>query len=259
MAHLQLLNKRIVVTRAEEQSWNVAAMLRKAGAIVILVPTITIIPAVLSQKDEACISSFYGYDVVIFPSVNSVKNFFTKITIDKYSPVTPYIVAIGSKTAESVAEFGFAADFVPVKFASEVLMKSLAEFEWKAKRVLIPAGNLSNDELIDLVESKGAVADKVVVYETVPNDSIDGAIKEEIRSRQFDAIIFYSPSQVKNFISIFGAEVLNGKRIATIGPTTKKTVEHYGLEVAIVPDKSTTEDLIACLCRSGFAQAGGSA
>jgi uroporphyrinogen-III synthase len=247
MAHLRLLNKRIVVTRAEEQSENIVSMLRKVGAIVLLVPTIRTVPANLSSEDELRISSFYKYAIVIFSSTNCVKNFFSKIIIREDLPSKPFIIAVGKKTAEVIAEFGFSADFIPGKFTSEEMMKSLSDFEWKEKRVLIPVGNLSNDELVDLVKSKGAVADKVVVYETVLNDSIDDAVKTEIRLGQFDMIVFYSPSQVKNFVSIFGADILKEKQIAVIGPTTKKTVEHYGLYVDIIPDNSTTEDLIASL------------
>ncbi len=247
MAHLQLLNKRIVITRAEEQSENIASMLRKAGAIVLLVPTIRIVPADLSSEDNSRISSFYKYDVLIFSSTNAVKYVFSRVVISKDSLLKPYIIAVGKKTAEAIADFGFSADFIPGKFNSEEMIKSLASFEWKEKRVLIPVGNLSNDELADFVKSKGAFADKVVVYKTLPNDSIDDAIKAEIRSAKFDLIIFYSPSQVKHFVSIFGVDILKKKQIAVIGPTTKKTVEHYGLDVDIIPDNSTTGDLIASL------------
>lgn len=247
MARKPLLNKRIVVTRAEEQADNIASMLREAGATVILVPTIRIVPEKLSSEDESRVRSFYEYDAVIFPSVNSVKNLFSNLAIEKHTGTKPYIVAIGKKTAEAIADIGLAADFIPGKFTSEKLMESLAAFDWRAKRVLIPVGDLSNDELADFVESNGAVADQVVVYRTLPNDSIDDAIKSAIRSGQFDMIIFYSPSQVKNFINIFGSDILKAKQIAAIGPTTKKSVEHYGLNVSIVPDNSTTEDLFACL------------
>ena len=76
---LPLFGKRIVVTRAEEQSENVVLLLRKAGASVIMAPTIKIVPAELSSEDERRTFSFYEYDVVIFPSMNSVRNFFVKI------------------------------------------------------------------------------------------------------------------------------------------------------------------------------------
>ncbi len=254
---LPLSNKRIVVTRAAEQSDNIVSMLKAKGATVLLVPTIRIIPANLSSEDELRISSFYKYDVAVFPSANSVKNLFAKITIDKQSPTKPYIIAIGKKTGETIENFGFTPDFIPGKSSSEELVKSLAKFEWKGKSVLIPVGNLSNSDLADFMKTAGAIVYQVVVYKTEPNDSIDNEMKTQILSGQFDMIVFYSPSQVKNFAAIFGADILKGKQIATIGPTTKKSVEHYGFNVAVTPDNSTTEDLITSVCRSGFAQAGG--
>ena len=111
---------------------------------------------------------------------------------------------------------------------------------------------MSNDEIAEFVESNGAVADRVVVYNTLPNDSIDEKIKSEIRNAEFDLIIFYSPSQVKSFINIFGVEILKDKQIAVIGPTTKKAVEHHGLHVTIVPENSTTENLVESLYKLDY-------
>lgn len=244
---MPLLNKRIVVTRAEEQSEGMISLLQKTGAVVIPVPTIKIVPAKMSSEDRSRILSFYDYDVVIFPSANSVRNVLPQIDIVRQKATKPYIIAIGRKTAEAISEFGFAADFIPGRFTSEELMKSLADFDWKTKRVLIPVGNLSSGELVDFVRSKGAVTDQVVVYNTEPNDSIDNETKSEIRNARFDIIIFYSPSQVKNFVAIFGADILRDKQIAVIGPTTRRAIEHYNLDVAIVPENSTTEDLITTL------------
>ena len=244
---LPLLNKRIVVTRAEGQSEDIVSLLEKTGATVIPVPTIKIVPAEMSSEDRSRIFSFYDYDVVIFSSANSVRNVLAQIDINREVATRPYIIAIGKKTAETISEFGFAADFIPGKFTSDQLMKSLANFDWRAKRVLIPVGNLSNGELAGFVRLLGATADQVVVYNTVPNDSIDEKTKSEIQNARFDIMIFYSPSQVKNFIAIFAADVLREKQIAVIGPTTKKAVEHCGLEVSIIPDNSTTEDLITTL------------
>jgi uroporphyrinogen-III synthase len=244
---LPLLNKRVVVTRAEGQSENISLLLKKAGATVIPVPTIRIVPTNLSPEDESHVHSFYEYNAVIFSSANSVRNLLPKISTDEHRTTKPYIVAIGEKTAEAISEFGIAVDFVPGKSTSEELMNSLAGFDWNTKKVLIPVGNLSNNELADFVRSKGGVVDQVIVYETLPNDSIPDPIKSEIQNKKFDIIIFYSPSQVRNFNDIFGVEVLKEKQIAVIGPTTKKAVEHYNLDVAIIPDNSTTEDLITTL------------
>jgi uroporphyrinogen-III synthase len=118
-----------------------------------------------------------------------------------------------------------------------------------AKKVLIPKGNLSGSKIGEFVRSKGGIADEVVVYKTVPNNSIDDHLKAEVSSGRFDTIIFYSPSEVRNFLSVFGSEILKGKEIAVIGPTTRKAAEESGIAVDIVPETSTTEVLIGCLVK----------
>jgi uroporphyrinogen-III synthase len=244
---LPLSGKRIVITRPEDQSGNMVSMLEKAGATVLALPTIKIVPAKLSGEDQSRIARFCEYDVVIFPSANSAGNLFSKISVGMQPPAKPYVIAVGRRTAEAIAGYGVRVDLVPENFTSEDLKRSMADLNWKGKRVLIPVGNLSTRDLGNFVESKGGVADQVVVYETLPNDSVDVTLKSEIGSGQFDVIIFYSPSQARNFIEILGVDVLKEKPIAVIGPTTKRAVEHYGLDVAIIPDNSTTEDLIASL------------
>ena len=247
MVQQSLLNKRIVVTRAEEQAEKVISMLREVGASVILVPTIKVMPAALSAEDASRISRWYEYDIVVFTSTNAVRNFISKIVVGRRESVKPYIIAIGEKTAAALAGSGIRADFIPLKFTSDDLIKSLSGFDWKGKRVLLPVGNLFNHEIAECVKSNGGFIDQVVVYENLPNDSIDEGTKSEIRNGEFDLIVFYSPSQVKNFVDAFGIDVLKGKQIAAIGPTTKKAVEHYKLSVSILPNNSTTEDLIESL------------
>jgi len=254
MVHNSFLNKRIVVTRAEEQSENVAAALKDQGANVILAPVIKVVPADLSPEDEMRVASFYEYDVVIISSINAVKSFFSKVPVRKETFSKPFIIAIGERTARGVISYGFSVDFVPPNFTSKELIKSLSkmdtirkDFEWCGKKILIPVGNLADDKIANFLRSKGAVVEKVVVYKTLLNDLIDNSVKREINSGKFDAVIFYSPSQVKNFVSIFGIDVLKNKFIATIGVTTKAAVEEYGLPVDVVPIKPSSDDLITAM------------
>jgi len=242
-----LANMRIVVTRAEEQSGSVATMLSQLGAHVLLVPTIRIEAAELSPDNSLRISNFRDYDAIIFTSINSVKKFFPHVKALQNFPERPFVVSIGKKTAEALEEAGLAPDLISGKSNTQDLLKSLGNSDWGGKKVLIPTGNLSSTEIADFVKSRGGIADEVVVYNTLPNDAIGPELRNEVASGQFDVIVFYSPSQVKNFIYIFGAGVLAGKRIAVIGPTTKKAVERHDLQAAVIPDNSTTEDLVSTL------------
>ncbi len=246
---LPLSSKRIVVTRTEDQSESITTELEKFGAHVLCVPTIRIETAALSQEDSARIAGFSGYDVVIFTSVNAVKNAALHAGMKKGADGKPFVIAIGKKTSETVTQAGIIPDFVPDKFNSAELMKSLGDFDWKGKRVLIPKGSLSGSEVADSVRAHGGAAEEVVVYNTLPNDSIDVGMKEQIVAGEFDIVAFFSPSQVRNFLGVFGARVLSGKEIAAIGPTTRKAAENLGLGVDVVPENSTIENLVASLVR----------
>lgn len=239
--------KRIVVTRAEEQTGFISSELRRLGADVLGVPTIRIQPAELSSEDAAKISAFGKYDVAIFTSTNAVRHVKSRCDFKKNSDGKPYVVAIGRRTAELLTESGIVPDLVPDKFNSTDLMKSLGEFDWTDKRVLVPKGNLAGSEVGDSIGTHGGTVEEVVVYNTIPNDNIDPELKKQVVSGGFDAVVFFSPSQIKNFLKVFGASVLKGKEIAVIGPTTKKAAEGSGLKVDVVPENSTTESLIASM------------
>ncbi len=243
--HLPLSGKKIVVTRAEEQSGFISAELEKLGASVLGVPTIRIEAAELTAADAAKVSAFSKYDVAVFTSTNAVSYVRSHVDLKRGPDMKPYVVAIGKRTAGLLAESGIVPDLIPEKFNSADLMKALGEFEWTGKKVLLPKGNLAGSEVADSIRAHGGTVDEVVVYHTKPNDTIDGQLKSQVTSGKFDAVVFFSPSQIKNFLNVFGTSVLKGKEIAVIGPTTKKAAENSGLNVDVVPENSTTESLIA--------------
>lgn len=244
---LPLSGKRIVVTRAEEQSGFISKELEKLGASVLGVPTIKIEPAKLSPEDDAKVSAFGKYDVAIFTSTNAVRHVGSHVDMKKGGDGKPYVVAIGKRTGEMLGGSGIAPDLIPDKFNSADLLESLGGLDWKGKKVFVPKGNLAGSEVADSIRAHGGTAEEVVVYNTLPNDSIDGQLKGEVESGKFDAIVFFSPSQIKNFLNVFGNSVLGGKKIAVIGPTTKKAAESSGLHVDVMPGNSTTESLIASM------------
>lgn len=247
MDGLPLSGRRIVVTRAEEQSGSITTGLEKLGANVIGLPTIQIEPASLSPEDSRKVSAIVNYDVVVFASVNAVQHLRSHVSIKKDAAGRPFVVAIGRRTAELLNESGIKPDLIPEKYTSTDLLKTLAGLDWKGKKVLIPKGNLAGSEVAVSIRAHEGEVDEVVVYNTLPNESLDEGLKSLISSRGFDAIVFFSPSQIKNFLAMFGASVLKGKEIAVIGPTTKKAAENAGLKVDVVPVNSTIESMIASM------------
>ncbi|MGB1252347.1 MAG: uroporphyrinogen-III synthase, partial [Candidatus Promineifilaceae bacterium] len=80
-----LLGKRIVVTRAQEQSAEMATQLEQLGAIVIRCPLIAFdpLPTATAQLDAALQQSF---DWLLFTSQNGVRFFFESFVENKAPP-----------------------------------------------------------------------------------------------------------------------------------------------------------------------------
>src|SRR5437764_14512888 len=74
-----LSGRTVMITRAREQAAEFAAALESFGARVVSCPTIEIVaPDTYALLDEA-IENLFGYDWVIFTSVNGVEHFLRRL------------------------------------------------------------------------------------------------------------------------------------------------------------------------------------
>ena len=72
-----LTGKKILITRARDQSGEFATQLKNLGAEVIEFPTIEIVPPIRWKELDRAIDRLNSYDWVLFTSANGV-NFFWK-------------------------------------------------------------------------------------------------------------------------------------------------------------------------------------
>src|SRR5215210_7706677 len=117
-----LAARTIVITRARAQSAEFAAELERLGARVISCPTIEIVePENYELLDEA-IDNLYGYDWLIFTSVNGV-NFFLRRLETLGHDVSELdelrVCSIGEATALRLREAQVHVDVVPEQFKAE--------------------------------------------------------------------------------------------------------------------------------------------
>ena len=126
-------------------------------------------------------------------------------------------------------------DLIPPISSSESINQLLSENLVNEKSILIPGSKLSNSNLYNLLEAKGAMVDFIAVYE----NNIPNIVKPAIQKDIIDLVIFTSPSTFYNFISIFEIDNLQkyftDRTIAAIGSVTKESIESKNLEVQIVP------------------------
>ncbi len=74
-----LTGKKILITRAREQSGEFATLLKKTGAEVIEFPTIEIVPPLRWKELDQAIDQLKSYDWIIFTSANGVHFFWQRL------------------------------------------------------------------------------------------------------------------------------------------------------------------------------------
>ncbi|MBD0372283.1 MAG: uroporphyrinogen-III synthase [Pyrinomonadaceae bacterium] len=256
MKEQPLLDRTIVITRALKQAGPFAAALEAYGARVISCPTIEIVePESFAALDEA-IQNLYGYDWLIFTSVNGVDFFLRRLNhlghnVSELDELK--VCAIGEATAERLREASIHVDLVPEEFKAEGVFSALEKFiggrdAFQGQNFLIPRAAQARDYLPRALEAAGARCDVVPVYRTVaPQDTEKRRVEALLAGGAVDCITFTSSSTVRNFAELFDttdlSSLLAGVEVACIGDITASTAAEYGLQTDIQPAEFTTEAL----------------
>jgi uroporphyrinogen III methyltransferase / synthase len=250
-----LAGKTVVVTRAAAQAAEFATALEDYGAKVFLCPTIEITdPESFDRLDEA-IDHLYGYDWLIFTSVNGVDFFLRRLkarrkNVDELDELKT--CAIGEATAERLRDAHIHVDVVPADFKAEGIFESLTNFVGGREKlhglnILLPRAAMARDYLPKALEEAGARVDVVPAYRTVVPENVDRGRLSAMLAGDADCIAFTSSSTVRNFALLFDtsdlSQILSGLTIASIGDITAETAKEYGLTVHIQPEQFTIRAL----------------
>lgn len=261
-----LRGRTVVITRALAQSADFTAELERYGARVVACPTIEIVePASYAPLDEA-LEHLYGYDWIVFTSVNGVDFFMRRLTAfghDASELDDLRVCAIGSATADRLRDRSVHVDVVPGEFKAEGVFDALANYlggreKFDCLNFLIPRAAVARDHLPLALEEAGARADVVPVYRTVAPQTTDRARVEALLvGGAVDCITFTSASSVKNFALLFDtrdlSQLLVDVKVACIGDITARTAEDFNLPTDIQPTEFTTSALARAVAEH-FAQ-----
>lgn len=251
-----LADRTIIITRARAQAAEFAAELERYGARVVACPTIEITaPESYAALDEA-IAHLYGYDWIIFTSVNGVDYFLKRLSELGHETSeldTLRVCSIGEATALRLREAQVHVDVVPEQFKAEGVFEALINYlggagGLHALNFLIPRAAVARDYLPLALEGAGARVDVVTAYRTVaPQSQERGRIEALLSGGAVDCITFTSSSTVSNFAQLFDTsdlgELLEGVTIACIGDITANTASSFHLHTHIQPAEYTTTAL----------------
>jgi uroporphyrinogen III methyltransferase/synthase len=250
MNQKSLAGKRILITRAREQSGGFAAQLEKIGAEVIEFPIIEMVAPLHWGEVDRAIDQLKSYDWIIFTSANGVDFFWQRLAERRgphHLPSSLKVCAIGPATARRLKEKGVSVHYIPEKFVAESILEGFEKMSIQGKRILLARAKKARDILPKGLRKMGAKVDGVAVYRTVRPRGGSKKLRKLLAEGKIDVITFTSSSTVNHFAELLKKEdfkkLLKGVAIACIGPITARTAKEWALKVQIQPEQYTIPDL----------------
>ena len=248
-----LFGKRIVVTRAAQQSSVLTDRLAELGADVLEMPATTIARLDLAPL-RAEMAALEGYQWLVFTSQNAVSIFWEQLLgsgRDARALAGLSIAAVGPATAGALLERGIAVDVIPERFVAEGLLEKLSERDDVAgARVLYVTAEGSREVLPEGLESLGAEVNIIHAYRSIRDGTGANKLKKALDSGTVSAVTFTSASAVRGYVDAVGEELSLRAPAVTIGPQTSEAVTAAGIELLGEAEESTTDGLLAAVERA---------
>ena len=253
-----LFGKRILVTRPREQAAELVDLVESMGAEAIEAPMIRIAPPEdHGPLDEACARAG-TFDWIVFSSVNAVDPFIERLLR------TPHdlralggvkLCAVGPATAERLAHHGLKVDVTPGEYRSEAVLHAMSKIgDVRGLTILLPRADIGRELLAEELRKQGAEVTEVTAYRTIatePDREGEPDVYRMLLERRIDVVTFTSPSAVRNFVKVLGAEpavdLLRPTIVASIGPVTAEAATQCKIQTTILPAQSTIRALVEAI------------
>ena len=233
-----------MLTRALDHIGDEAALLRRLGATVDVVPLIRIGPPPNESALDQAVKALDDFDWLVFTSRSAVEAF---SRLARPLPHALRLAAVGPVTAAAVrVATGRAADLIPGNFDANTLATALIRTAEPRARILILQAELARPELAARLRAEGFDVVACSAYSTIEQAPAD--LRERIAAA--DAIVLASASAARSLAGALGKNAggtLDGKVVACIGKITAREARGHRLPVDVMPKQATMAALVDAL------------
>jgi uroporphyrinogen-III synthase len=259
-----LAGKDILITRASDQSELLVRELQARGARAVLYPMIAFHPPDDFAPLDNALRALRSFDWLLLTSANAVRALLERsqsLGRDVLSSFAALrIAAVGPVTADAARRAGLSVSHVAARHQGVALAEEFAS-ELARKRILLPRSNLASADLPDALRRIGADVTEVVAYRTFAVEP-EGEGQNQFSAGHLEAILFFSPSAVRNFLNWDegkGGQLLRSisdqsrkTAVVAVGPVTASALREAGLR-NIVQAQNTTVPAVVEVLESFFA------
>jgi len=252
-----LAGRSILITRASDQTESLVRELEARGAKPVLQPMISFHPPNDFGPLDQALRGLRSFDWLLLTSANAVRALVERsqsLGVDVMNSFAALrIAAVGPVTAEAARRAGLPVSQVATKHQGLALAQEFAS-EFARKRILLPRSNLASAELPDALRRLGANVTEVIAYRTFAAEP-EGEGQTQFFSGRLEAILFFSPSAVRNFLNWDkGGQVLRSlsdvsrkTAVVAVGPVTASALREAGLRNIVQASNTTVPAVIEAL------------
>jgi len=242
-----LHGKRVVITRAKEQSGDLFQRLLALDAVPICAPLIRFAPADESGPLDVALRNLDGFDWLFLTSQNALRFVLERARVLGISltqqATAIRVAAVAPVTAAAAEKAGLSVSYVSMKHQGIGLAEELGP-QLQGRRVLLPRSDKAGRELPEALRKVGAEVVDLIAYRTLETQTEENKLPDIVRQGEMDAIVFYSPSAVHRFLDILRseqAEIAKRKTLfVAIGPVTAAALRESGVKrIAQAADTAT--------------------
>ncbi|MCB0308347.1 MAG: uroporphyrinogen-III synthase [Bdellovibrionales bacterium] len=243
-----LQNKRILVTRQDNLSSELIALLVQEKAIPTSIPMIQVRRLHPSIKVEDILKC----NVIVFTSQNAVGFFHDWIGVNHIKlKKHQKIICIGPKTERACRERNMKVYFTPkAHHASEEMTNHLENIDdLRGEKVLFPKARETRKEFVDSLRLYFSEVVELELYETVAREDARHHF-DLLRCEIFDWITFFSPSAVKAFWQMLRDADESSWidkpqiKIASIGQITSNAIRSLNWKVTVECTRPCSEEMV---------------
>jgi uroporphyrinogen-III synthase len=231
-----LHNINVMVTRPKELADNLCELIRNAGGVPISYPVLEIREPGTSNSREFVSHNIHAFSMAIFISPTAVSR-----TLH-YLPSLPNnlrIAAIGSRTAETLAQAGIHTDILPDGHDSESLLATpeMHAGHIQGANIIIFRGEGGRTLLGDTLTSRGA---NVVYAEMYSRAKPEPDADSEQKFLQTDIVAATSNEGLLNLLDMVGDKMyLRSLPLIVPGTRCEQMAKTLGFKSIIVADNAT--------------------
>jgi uroporphyrinogen III methyltransferase/synthase len=251
-----LFGQTIVVTRTRAQASQLRQALEQLGAAVIEAPTIQVDPPDDWQPVLDQVRQVHEFDWLVLTSVNGVAGLadaMNRLELDARHLARVKLAVVGQATGDALrSQLGIRPDFVPPRSTSQALAERLIAAEAvENNRILLLRADIAPDGIVETFTQAGADVVDLPIYHTRTVDALPDELIDALENHEVDWVTFTSSSTARNLVDLLGDRraLLDGVKLASIGPMTSQMMQQLDLPVTLEARQSDIDGLVGALAR----------